>query len=64
VIESEIGDTCPILKDNRSLMLIQLVHVTKTAILLGASTLTVSKVMLAYMIHGKTTAAKRNSGQK
>jgi hypothetical protein len=38
--------------------------VTKTKMLLGVSRATVSKVMLAYMNHGKTTSAKRNSGQK
>jgi transposase len=38
--------------------------VTKTAIILGVSRATVCKVMSAYMNHGKTTSAKRNSGQK
>jgi predicted transcriptional regulator len=38
--------------------------VTETAILLGVSRATVSKVMLAYMNHEKTTSAKRNSGRK
>jgi transposase len=37
---------------------------TKTAILLGVSRAKVSKVILAYMNHGKTTPAKRNSGRK
>jgi predicted transcriptional regulator len=37
--------------------------VTKTATLLGVSTARVSKVMLAYTNHGKTTSAKRNSGE-
>jgi transposase len=45
-------------------MHVQLVHVTKTATLLGASRSTVSTVMLAYMNHGKTTSLKRNSGEK
>jgi hypothetical protein len=36
--------------------------VIKTATLLGVTRVTVSKVMLAYMNHGKTTAVKRNSG--
>jgi predicted transcriptional regulator len=34
--------------------------VTKTAILLGVSRATVSKVMSAYMNRGKTTSAMRN----
>jgi transposase len=38
--------------------------VTKTDTLLGVSRATISKVMSAYMNHGKTTSAKRNSGQK
>jgi hypothetical protein len=38
--------------------------VTKTAILLGVWRASVSKVMLAYTNHGKTTSAKRNSGRK
>jgi transposase len=38
--------------------------VTKTATLLGASSGTVSKVMSAYMNHGKSTSAKRNDGRK
>jgi predicted transcriptional regulator len=37
--------------------------VTKTATLLGVSRATISKVMSAYTNHGKTTSAKRNSGQ-
>jgi hypothetical protein len=38
--------------------------VTKTATLLGVSRATGSKVMSAYMSHGKTTSVKINSGQK
>jgi hypothetical protein len=38
--------------------------VTKSATLLGALRTTVSKVMSAYINHGKTTLVKRNSGQK
>jgi hypothetical protein len=38
--------------------------VTVTATLLGALRATVSKVMSAYMNHGRATSAKRNSGQK
>jgi hypothetical protein len=38
--------------------------VTKTDTLLGALRATVSKVKSAYMIHGKTTSAKRNHGRK
>jgi hypothetical protein len=37
--------------------------VTRTATL-GVLRARVSKVMLAYTIHGKTTSAKGNSGQK
>jgi transposase len=37
--------------------------VTKLATVLGVSRVTVSKVMLAYMNHGKTSV-RRNSGQK
>jgi hypothetical protein len=39
-------------------------YVIKTAALLGVLTATVSKVMSAYVNHGKTTSAKRNSEQK
>jgi hypothetical protein len=38
--------------------------VTKTATLLGLLRATVSKVMSAYMNHGKTISVKWNSGQK
>jgi transposase len=38
--------------------------VTKTATLLGVSIATVTKVILAYTHHGKTTSAKRNNGWK
>jgi hypothetical protein len=38
--------------------------VIKTATLLGVLRSTVSKVMLAYTNHEKTTSAKRNGGQK
>jgi transposase len=38
--------------------------VTKAATSLGVSRATVSEVMSAYTNHGKTTSAKRNSGQK
>jgi IS30 family transposase len=38
--------------------------VVKTAILLGVSRVTVSKVMSVNMNHGKITSTKRNSGQK
>jgi transposase len=40
------------------------VSVAKTVTLQGVSRATVSKVMLTYTSHGKTTSAKRNSGQK
>jgi hypothetical protein len=36
--------------------------VTKTATLLSLLRATVYKVMSVYMVHGKTTNAKRNSG--
>jgi transposase len=51
-------ETYPILKEDRSLV------PAKTATLLGVSRATVSKVMSAYTNHGKTAAAKRNSGRK
>jgi len=38
--------------------------VTKMATLLGVSKAAVSKVMTAYINHGKTSSSKRNSGQK
>jgi hypothetical protein len=38
--------------------------VTKCATLLGILRATVSKIMSAYMIHGKTISANRNSGKK
>jgi transposase len=38
--------------------------VTNIATLLGVSRVTVFKGMLAYTNHGKTTSAKRKSGQK
>jgi transposase len=38
--------------------------VTESATLLGISRATVSKVMSTFTNHGKTTSAKRNSGQK
>jgi hypothetical protein len=38
--------------------------VTKIAALLGVLRVTVSKVVSAYMNHGKTVSVKRNSGQK
>jgi IS30 family transposase len=38
--------------------------VTKISTLLGVPRVGVSKVMLAYTNHGKTTSAKRNSGRK
>jgi len=37
---------------------------TKTVTLLGVSRAAVSKVMMAYTNHGKTSAAKRNGGRK
>jgi transposase len=37
---------------------------TKTATLLDVSRATVSKVITAYMNHGRPTSAKRNSGRK
>jgi hypothetical protein len=36
----------------------------ESATLLGASRVTVSKVMSAFMNHGKTTSAERNNGRK
>ena len=38
--------------------------VTKTAALLIVSRAAVSKVMMTYTNHGRTSSAKRNSGQK
>jgi transposase len=39
-------------------------HVTKTATLLGVSRVAVSKVMMTYTNHGRTSSPKRNSGRK
>jgi len=38
------------------------VSLTKTATLLGVSNAAVSKVMMVYINHGKTSSAKRDSG--
>ena len=38
--------------------------VTKTATLSGISRAAVSKVMMTYTNHGRTSSAKRNSGRK
>jgi transposase len=38
--------------------------VTKTATLLGVSKAAVSKVMMTYSDHGRTSSANRNSGRK
>ena len=38
--------------------------VAKTVTLLGVSRAAVSKVMMAYTTHGKTTSAKRNGWSK
>jgi len=38
--------------------------ITKTVTFLGESRAAVSKVMMAYTNHGKTSSANRNSGQK
>ena len=38
--------------------------VTKTAALLSVSRAAVSKVMMTYTNHGRTSSAKRNSGRK
>jgi transposase len=45
-------------------MRLAVASVIKTATLLGVSKPTISKVMSAYMNHGKTTTAKRNSERK
>ena len=37
-------------------------YLTKTATLVGVSSAAVSKVMMAYINHGKTSSAKRDSG--
>ena len=55
-------ETCQILKEDRLLVRVLLEHLTKTATLLGVSSAAVSKVMMAYINHGKTSSAKRNSG--
>ena len=38
--------------------------VTKTAALLGVSRAAVTKVMMTYTNHGRTSSAERNSGRK
>jgi transposase len=40
------------------------ISVTKLATLLGVSRTAVSKVVTVYTNHGKTSSAKKNSGQK
>jgi hypothetical protein len=52
-------ETCPIVRSRLAGE-----SVTKTATLLALSRATVSKVMSAYTNHGKTTSAKRNTGQQ
>jgi hypothetical protein len=56
--------TCPIFRGQIFGVHLAGASVTKTTMLLGVSSATVSKVMSAYMNHGKTTSAKKNSGQK
>jgi hypothetical protein len=55
---------CPILKENIVGARLTGISVIKTAMLLDVLRATVSKVMLAYTNHGKTTSAKSNSGRK
>jgi hypothetical protein len=56
-------ETCPILKEGTDHWYdLAEASVTKTATLLGVLTVTVSKVMSAYMIHRKTSSMKMNGG--
>jgi hypothetical protein len=56
-------ETFPILKENNINARLAGASVTKTAISLGSSRATVSKLMSAYTDHEKTISAKRNSEQ-
>jgi hypothetical protein len=50
------------LKEERLFMLFNWSIIEKTAILLGVSRATVSKIMMAYTDHEKTSSVHRNSG--
>jgi hypothetical protein len=64
VIESEKGDLFDFEKGQIVGVHLAGVYVIKAPTLLGVSKATVSKVMPAYMNHGKTTSVKRTSGWK
>jgi hypothetical protein len=57
-------ETRPILKEDRLLWAFSWRICDKTATLLGVRRAPISKVMLTYTNHGKTTPAKMNSGWK
>jgi transposase len=64
VKESEMGDLFDFETGQNFVMCLAGASVIKTATLLGVSRVTLSKVMSAYMNHGKATLAKRSSEQK
>jgi hypothetical protein len=59
-----IWETCQILRGRNVGACLAGESVTKTVALLGESRAAISKVMMAYTNHEKTSSANRNSGQK
>jgi hypothetical protein len=55
-------ETCQIFKEDRLLVCLAGIYVTKMVTLLGVSKAAVFTVMTEYANHGKTSTAKRKSG--